>query len=91
MIGHAAAAARDAFFSPGFRRFGPSFARDYLRFAWGVARRRGDRGPAGGPDPLVQVLREGGFDDVTVSPGVSGADGIIRARRTRSAAGEGDG
>ena len=45
MIGHAAAALRNAFRSPGFRRFGPAFARDYLRFAWSVARRWGDRGP----------------------------------------------
>ncbi|HEV7588424.1 MAG TPA: FkbM family methyltransferase [Longimicrobium sp.] len=45
MIGHAAAAVRNAFLSPGFRRFGLSFARDYLRFAWRVARRWGDTGP----------------------------------------------
>jgi FkbM family methyltransferase len=43
--GHAAAALRNAFLSPGFRRFGPAFARDYLRFAWSAARRWGDTGP----------------------------------------------
>jgi FkbM family methyltransferase len=45
MTGHAAAALRNAFLSPGFRRFGPAFARDYLRFAWSAARRWGDTGP----------------------------------------------
>jgi FkbM family methyltransferase len=47
MIGHAAAAFRNAFQSPGFRRFGVPFARDYLRFAWSAARRWGDTGPGG--------------------------------------------
>lgn len=45
MIGRAASAFRNAFLSPGFRRFGPPFARDYLRFAWSAARRWGDTGP----------------------------------------------
>lgn len=43
--GHAVAALRNAFLSPGFRRFGPAFARDYLRLALSAARRWGDTGP----------------------------------------------
>lgn len=45
LIRHAAAAFRNAFLSSGFRRFGPAYARDYLRFAWSAARRWGDTGP----------------------------------------------
>ncbi|HET6762266.1 MAG TPA: FkbM family methyltransferase [Longimicrobiaceae bacterium] len=45
MIGHAAAAVRNAVASSGFRRFGLPFARDYLRFAWKAARRWGHTGP----------------------------------------------
>ena len=45
MIKHAAAAFRNAFLSPGFRRFGLPYARDYLRFAWSASRRWGDTGP----------------------------------------------
>lgn len=41
----AGTAFRNAFLSPGFRRFGPAFSRDYLRFAWESARRWGDQSP----------------------------------------------
>ncbi|HEX9935463.1 MAG TPA: FkbM family methyltransferase [Longimicrobium sp.] len=43
--GRAGAALRNAFASPGFRRFGPAFSRDYLRFAWDSARHWGDQSP----------------------------------------------
>ena len=42
---HAGAVLRNAFASPGYRRFGVRFARDYLRFAGASARRWGDVGP----------------------------------------------
>ena len=40
-LSHAAHAFRNAFASSGFRRFGPRFARDYLRIAAGAAGRWG--------------------------------------------------
>jgi FkbM family methyltransferase len=45
VLGHAVRAFRNAFFSPGFRRFGPTFSRDYLRFAWRAARNWGSTAP----------------------------------------------
>ncbi|HEU4560694.1 MAG TPA: FkbM family methyltransferase [Longimicrobium sp.] len=44
-VRQAGRALRNAFASPGFRRFGPAFSRDYLRFAWESARRWGDQSP----------------------------------------------
>jgi len=43
--GRIGAVLRNAFASPGFRRFGPAFSRSYLRFAWSSALNWGDRGP----------------------------------------------
>lgn len=43
--GRIGAVLRNAFAAPGFRRFGPAFARSYLRFAWSAAQQWGDQGP----------------------------------------------
>lgn len=43
--GRIGAVLRNAFASPGFRRFGPAFSRSYLRFAWSSALHWGDQSP----------------------------------------------